>query len=122
MRRLMRLVVEKGTAKSSNVPGYVVGGKTGTAEKIVSGRYKRDARISSFVGAFPMNAPRFVVYAMLDEPKGNKATHGYATAGWVVAPAVGRIVTRLASLYGISPIDDAAPALQEQMFINVAVR
>jgi cell division protein FtsI (penicillin-binding protein 3) len=122
MRRLMRLVVEKGTAKSSNVPGYVVGGKTGTAEKIVNGRYKRDARISSFVGAFPMNAPRFVVYAMLDEPKGNKATHGYATAGWVVAPAVGRMITRLAALQGISPVDDAEPAIHEQMFINAAVR
>lgn len=122
MRRLMRLVVEKGTAKSSNVPGYLVGGKTGTAEKIVNGRYKKDARISSFVGAFPMTAPRFVVYAMLDEPKGNKSTAGYATAGWVVAPAMGRIVTRLASLYGIAPVDDAAPALQEQMFINASIR
>jgi cell division protein FtsI (penicillin-binding protein 3) len=122
MRRLMRLVVERGTAKSSNVPGYLVGGKTGTAEKIVNGRYKKDARISSFVGAFPMNAPRFVVYAMLDEPKGNKATLGYATAGWVVAPAVGRIVTRMASLYGIAPVDDNAPALTEQLFINASIR
>jgi cell division protein FtsI (penicillin-binding protein 3) len=122
MRRLMRLVVERGTAKSSNVPGYLVGGKTGTAEKIVNGRYKKDARISSFVGAFPMNAPRFVVYAMLDEPKGNKATLGYATAGWVVAPAVGRIVTRIASLYGIAPVDDNAPALTEQLFINASIR
>jgi cell division protein FtsI (penicillin-binding protein 3) len=122
MRKLMRLVVERGTAKSSNVPGYLVGGKTGTAEKIVNGRYKRDARISSFVGAFPMNAPRFVVYAMLDEPKGNKATLGYATAGWVVAPAVGRMVTRMASLYGIAPVDDSAPALQEQLFINASIR
>ncbi|HEX2114558.1 MAG TPA: penicillin-binding protein 2, partial [Alphaproteobacteria bacterium] len=122
MRRLMRLVVEKGTAKSSNVPGYLVGGKTGTAEKIVNGRYKKDARISSFVGAFPMNAPRFVVYAMLDEPKGNKATLGYATAGWVVAPAMGRIVTRIASLYGIAPVDDNAPELQEQLFINASIR
>jgi cell division protein FtsI (penicillin-binding protein 3) len=122
MRRLMRLVVEKGTAKSSNVPGYLVGGKTGTAEKIVNGRYKRDARISAFVGAFPMNQPRFVVYAMLDEPKGNKSTYGYATAGWVVAPAVGKMITKIASLYGIAPVDDNAPALQEQLFINVAVR
>jgi cell division protein FtsI (penicillin-binding protein 3) len=122
MRRLMRLVVEKGTAKSSNVPGYLVGGKTGTAEKIVNGRYKRDARVSSFVGAFPMNQPRFVVYAMLDEPKGNKATYGYATAGWVVAPAMGRMITKIASLYGIAPVDDNTPALQEQLFINVAVR
>jgi cell division protein FtsI (penicillin-binding protein 3) len=122
MRRLMRLVVEKGTAKSSNVPGYLVGGKTGTAEKIVNGRYKRDARISAFVGAFPMNQPRFVIYAMLDEPKGNKSTYGYATAGWVVAPAVGKMITKIASLYGIAPVDDNAPALQEQLFINVAVR
>jgi cell division protein FtsI (penicillin-binding protein 3) len=122
MRRLMRLVVEKGTAKTSNVPGYLVGGKTGTAEKIVNGRYKRDARISAFIGAFPMNAPRFVIYAMLDEPKGNKSTFGYATAGWVVAPAVGKMITRIAALYGISPVDDSSPALQEQFFINVAVR
>jgi cell division protein FtsI (penicillin-binding protein 3) len=122
MRRLMRLVVEKGTAKSSNVPGYLVGGKTGTAEKIVNGRYKRDARISAFVGAFPMNAPRFVIYAMLDEPKGNKSTFGYATAGWVVAPAVGRMITKIAALYGIAPVDDSAPALQQQLFINAAVQ
>jgi cell division protein FtsI (penicillin-binding protein 3) len=122
MRKLMRLVVEKGSGKSSDVPGYVVGGKTGTAEKIVNGRYKRDTRISSFVGAFPMNAPRFVVYAMLDEPKGNKSTHGYATAGWVVAPTVGRIVTRVASLYGIAPVDENAPAIHEQLLVNVAVR
>lgn len=122
MRRLMRLVVEKGTGKSSNVPGYLVGGKTGTAEKIVNGRYRRDARISSFVGAFPMNAPRFVVYAMLDEPKGNKSTYGYATAGWVVAPAVGRIVSRVAALYGIAPIDEAAPELKDQLFVNVAAQ
>jgi cell division protein FtsI (penicillin-binding protein 3) len=122
MRRLMRLVVEKGTAKSSNVPGYLVGGKTGTAEKIVNGRYKRDARISAFLGAFPMNEPRFVIYAMLDEPKGNKSTFGYATAGWVVAPAVGRMITKLAALHGIAPVDDSAPALQQQLFLNVAVR
>jgi cell division protein FtsI (penicillin-binding protein 3) len=122
MRRLMRLVVEKGTAKSSNVPGYLVGGKTGTAEKIVNGRYKRDARISAFIGAFPINQPRFVLYAMLDEPKGNKATFGYATAGWVVAPAVGKMITRIAALHGISPVDDSSPTLQEQLFINVAVR
>src|SRR6185436_9282548 len=114
MRRLMRLVVEKGTAKSSNVPGYLVGGKTGTAEKIVNGRYKHDARISAFVGAFPMNQPRFVLYAMLDEPKGNKSTYGYATAGWVVAPAVQRIVQRVAALHGLPPTDDQAPEVRDQ--------
>jgi cell division protein FtsI (penicillin-binding protein 3) len=122
MRRLMRLVVDKGTAKSANVPGYLVGGKTGTAEKIVNGAYKKDTRISSFVGAFPMNQPRFLLYMMLDEPKGNKSTYGYATAGWVVAPSIQRIVQRVAALYGIEPVDEAAPGVRDQMFINVAVR
>jgi cell division protein FtsI (penicillin-binding protein 3) len=122
MRRLMRLVVDKGTAKSANVPGYLVGGKTGTAEKIVNGAYKKDARISSFVGAFPMNSPKFLVYMMLDEPKGNKSTYGYATAGWVVAPSIQRIVQRIAALYGIEPVDETAPTVRDQVFVNVAVR
>jgi len=124
MRALMRLVVERGSGKSANVPGYAVGGKTGTAEKIVKGRYHRDMRISSFAGAFPMNAPRFVIYAMLDEPKGNKATHGYATAGWVVAPLVGRLVNQIAAIYGVPPVDENAPEFQfrDQTLINVAVR
>jgi cell division protein FtsI (penicillin-binding protein 3) len=122
MRRLMRLVVERGTGKPASVPGYLVGGKTGTAEKIVNGRYAKNARISSFVGAFPMNAPRFVILTMLDEPKGSKATFGFATGGWVAAPAVGRLVARLAPIAGIGPVDENAPELREQMFINAAVR
>jgi cell division protein FtsI (penicillin-binding protein 3) len=122
MRALMRLVVERGSGKSANVPGYAVGGKTGTAEKIVKGRYHRDMRISSFAGAFPMNAPRFVIYAMLDEPKGNKSTHGYATAGWVVAPLVGRLVNQIAAIYGVPPVDESAPEFRDQTLINVAVR
>lgn len=124
VRTLMRLVVERGTGKSANAPGYMVGGKTGTAEKIVKGRYHRDMRISSFVGAFPMNAPRFVLYAMLDEPKGNKSTLGYATAGWVVAPLVGRLVNQIAALYGLPAVDETeASAFRDQMgLINVAVR
>jgi len=122
MRAMMRLVVERGSGKAANVPGYAVGGKTGTAEKIVKGRYHKDMRISSFVGAFPMHAPRFVVYAMLDEPKGNKSTHGYATAGWVVAPLVGKLVNQIAAIYGIPPVDENAPEFRDQMLINVAVR
>jgi cell division protein FtsI (penicillin-binding protein 3) len=81
-------------------------------------------RISSFVGAYPMNAPRFVLYAMLDEPKGNKSTLGYATAGWVVAPLVGRLVNQVAALYGLPAVDETeASAFRDQMGpINVAVR
>lgn len=101
MRKLLRLVVTEGTGKNAEAKGYMVGGKTGTAEKSVNGRYDRSKLISSFVGAFPMNDPRYVVMVMVDEPKGNKKSYGYATAGWVAAPAVSRIVTSTASVLGL---------------------
>ena len=95
MRRLLRLVVENGTGRNANAKGYLVGGKTGTAEKPGrDGAYRRKALLSSFVAAFPVNDPRYVVLAMVDEPKGNKSSYGYATGGWVAAPAVKRIVER----------------------------
>nr|MDJ0896059.1 penicillin-binding protein 2 [Alphaproteobacteria bacterium] len=103
LRHLMRIVVEKGTGKNAQAEGYVVGGKTGTAEKNLAGRYQRKALISSFVAAFPMDAPRYVVLAMLDEPKGTKETFGYATGGWVAAPVVGRAIARIGPLLGIAP-------------------
>jgi cell division protein FtsI (penicillin-binding protein 3) len=124
----MRLVVRYGTGRKADVPGYLVGGKTGTAEKLVGGRYRRDARISSFVGVFPIDAPRYVVLAMIDEPKGNKSTLNYATGGWVAAPVVGRVVSRLAPLFGIAPKMDEelevkwkppAPAIKKPLFIAV---
>jgi cell division protein FtsI (penicillin-binding protein 3) len=128
LRGLMRLVVRYGTGRKADVPGYQVGGKTGTAEKLIAGRYRRDARISSFVGAFPIDAPRYVVLAMIDEPKGNKSTLNYATGGWVAAPVVGRLITRLASLYGIAPrVDEElevkwrppAPTIKKPLFVAV---
>ncbi len=109
MRHLMRLVVTEGTGKNASAPGYLVGGKTGTAEKQGNGGYRKKALISSFVGAFPIDKPRFVVLAMLDEPKGNKRTFNYATGGWVAAPVVGRMVSRIASVYGILPREGEAP-------------
>lgn len=103
MRTLMRRVVQEGTGKNADVPGYAVGGKTGTAEKNLAGHYRRKALISSFVGAFPMDAPRFVVLAVLDEPVGDKSTFNYATGGWIAAPVVRRVVERMAPLLGIGP-------------------
>ncbi|MGE3771066.1 MAG: penicillin-binding transpeptidase domain-containing protein, partial [Bdellovibrionales bacterium] len=104
MRHLMRLVVTDGTAKGAEAPGYEVGGKTGTSEKLVNGRYKKDARMSSFVGAFPMRDPRYVLFVMVDEPKPTKKTFGYATGGWVAAPVIGRIVQQMAPILGIPPL------------------
>ena len=70
---------------------------------MVGGRYRDDRLISSFVAAFPMDAPRYVLLAVLDEPKGNEATSYFATAGWTAAPVVGRMVKRMAPLVGIQP-------------------
>ena len=105
MRQLLRLNAVEGTGKNADVPGYEVGGKTGTAEKPSRGGYRQKALISSFVGAFPMNDPKFVILVSIDEPKGTKDTYGFATAGWVAAPSVKIIIEGMASLYGILPGD-----------------
>ena len=107
MRQLMRLVVTDGTGGNADVKGYRVGGKTGTAEKNINGRYDHKKLISSFLGFFPMEAPRYAVFVMVDEPKGNKQSYGYATAGWVAAPAVGKVVESMAPMVGIEPVMSA---------------
>lgn len=104
MRQLMRLVVTRGTGKKADAEGYLVGGKTGTADKLVNGKYARDARVSSFAGAFPMNNPRYAVFVMIDEPKGNADTYNYATGGWVAAPAVRQVVEQIGPMLGIAPV------------------
>lgn len=103
MRQLMRMVVSEGTGRKANVPGYEVGGKTGTAEKAAHGGYRKKAVLSSFVAAFPMDDPRYVVVAMVDEPQGTKETYGFITAGWNAAPTAGRIIAQIAPMLGVSP-------------------
>ena len=118
MRRLMRLVVEHGTGTMAAAPGYVVGGKTGTADK-VSGRHYADRKLlSSFVGVFPINDPKYLVLTMVDEPHPNKQSHGYATAGWTVAPATSRIVQRIAPLLGVQPVDESSPEVQKGLMVE----
>ncbi|MBR0674502.1 peptidoglycan D,D-transpeptidase FtsI family protein, partial [Neoroseomonas soli] len=111
MRRLMRLVVTDGSGRSAEVPGYFVGGKTGTAQKTgPRGGYLENKRIAAFVGAFPMYAPRYAVYVMVDEPKPNARSHGFATAGWVAAPAAGMVISRIAPILGMLP-EPATPEI-----------
>ena len=113
----MRLVVEHGTGRKASAEGYLVGGKTGTADKPNRGGYSRRALISSFVGAFPMNDPRYVVLVTLDEPRGNKSTHGYATGGWVSAPVVKSIIERAAPLLRVQPTDESSPKVKNGLSI-----
>ena len=74
--------------------------------------------MSSFVGAFPMTAPRYVVFAMIDEPTGNKKTFGYATGGWVAAPVVGKVIARIGPMLGVAPLDADAPDIRRQMTVE----
>lgn len=103
IRELMRLVVTSGTGGNADTHGYLVGGKTGTAEKPEGGRYNHHALISTFAGAFPMNNPRYVIVVTLDEPKGTKATFGFATGGWVAAPVVRNVVRAIGPMLGVYP-------------------
>ena len=105
MRNLLRLVVERGTGSRAATPGYRVGGKTGTAEKVGAGGYQSRALISSFVGVFPIAEPRYVVFVLLDEPKGNKSTFNFASGGWTAAPIVSRVIARIGPLLGIEPAE-----------------
>ncbi|WP_208539290.1 peptidoglycan D,D-transpeptidase FtsI family protein [Algihabitans albus] len=109
MNWLLRLVVKHGTTGKADAEGYRVGGKTGTADKLAAGGgYAVDKRIASVLSAFPMDNPRYVVMAMVDEPKPTDYSFGYATGGWVAAPVVKSVVERMAPLLGIEP--QAEPA------------
>ena len=110
MRWMMRQVVQMGSGRKADAAGYLVGGKTGTADKLKNGSYQRGSRIASFVSAFPMNDPRYVVFAMVDEPKGTKKTFGHASGGWVAAPVVKEIVERIGPLLGVEPLPAEAVA------------
>jgi len=103
MRALLRLVVTDGTGRKADAPGYRVGGKTGTAEKIVGGHYTSNAVVTTFAGVFPMDEPRYVVVAMLDEPKSTAATYGFHTAGWNVAPVISKVISRIGPMLGVMP-------------------
>ncbi|MDP1724694.1 MAG: penicillin-binding protein 2 [Alphaproteobacteria bacterium] len=116
--KLMRSVVLEGTGRKAAVPGYLVAGKSGTAEKIKNGRYSKTANLASFIGAFPIHAPRYVVFVMIDEPKGTKETAGYATGGWIGSPLAGRVIKRIAPILGIQPVDENDPSILKRTLVN----
>ncbi|MEM7197314.1 MAG: penicillin-binding protein 2, partial [Pseudomonadota bacterium] len=104
IRKLLRLNAIKGSGKRANISGYLVGGKTGTSEKLIDGKYDEDRLLSSFVAAFPINAPQYVVYVMLDEPKEAPGEDIRPTGGAVAAPVAGRIIARLGPILQIAPL------------------
>jgi len=112
MRYLMRLNVEKGTAGKADVAGYYIGGKTGTADKVVFGRYSKTRVLTDFMAVLPADQPRYLLLIMLDEPKALTETHGFTTSGWNAVPTGGAVVARIAPLLGIEPRLDLPPADQ----------
>ena len=127
MRQMLRLIVQRGTGRKGDAPGYRVGGKTGTAEAAVAGGYDRSRNVATFAAAFPMDAPRYVVLAMLDSPLGTKETSGWKTAAWNTAPVVGRTIARVGAMLGVVPeqrrdidVSDILPTLWQDPSVKPA--
>jgi cell division protein FtsI (penicillin-binding protein 3) len=113
MRGLLRYVVTNGTGKQADVPGYDVGGKTGSAEKNLTGAMSPTRLLTSFCGVFPIDNPRYLVFVMLDEPHGTKETHGLALAGWTAAPLAGKVIARIAPMLGMPTSTPIVTATKE---------
>jgi len=110
MRFLMRLNAEIGTARKADVKGYYIGGKTGTAEKVVNGRYAKKRVLTAFTAILPADKPKYQLLIMLDEPQPLKETYGFITSGWNAVPTAGNVITRIGPLLGIEPRYDLPPA------------
>ena len=107
MLTIMRANVTGGSGKTANIPGLSVGGKTGTGEKYdpaIRG-YNHQRQVSSFAAVFPtegaMEADRYFVLILMDEPHGTAKTFGFSTGGWVATPAVGKVIDRIAPFLGV---------------------
>ncbi|MGV7214313.1 peptidoglycan D,D-transpeptidase FtsI family protein [Bradyrhizobium sp. UFLA05-112] len=110
MRYLMRLNAEVGTAKKADVPGYYIGGKTGTAEKVINGHYAKKRVLNAFTAILPADNPKYQLLIMLDEPQPLKETYGLITSGWNAVPTGGKVIERIAPLLGIEPRFNLPPS------------
>jgi cell division protein FtsI (penicillin-binding protein 3) len=119
MRYVMRLNAEKGSAKRAEVQGYFVGGKTGTAEKVIGGRYSKDKLLTTFMAIAPSDKPKYLFLTVFDEPQRLPETFGFATAGWNAAPVTGKIIERVAPLLGLPPRPDGPEAAPFPLMVRL---
>lgn len=112
IRYLLRLNSLEGSGRKASPDGYRVGGKTGTAEKVVDGKYSDDKLLNVFASAFPMDAPQFAMVILVDEPIKEDERSGH-TAAWNAGAVTGRIIERVAPMLGIVPNLD--PELDAQL-------
>lgn len=122
VRRLMRDVVTHGTGIFGRVPGYFVGGKTGTSQVVRDGGYRHHTNLAGFLAAFPINAPRYALYVMLDAPHANALSQGYSTGGEISAPVVARTIGRIAPMLGLLPVTDPAERATIQKTIELPLQ
>ena len=124
MRKLARAVVTHpdGSGKKADAYGYLVGGKTGTAEIISNtGGFKKNANLSSFIGAFPINDPKFLVLVLIEEPKPQfqKLKHRFTTGGQVAAPVVRKIIQKIAPILNVQPIVKNLPKIEQTLKLDI---
>ena len=103
LRYLMRVNAEKGSAKAVDIRGYFVGGKTGTADKIIHGHYAKDRVFTTFMAIAPSDKPKYLFLTLMDEPEGLPETHGYRTAAWNSGAVTGKIIERTANMLNLPP-------------------
>ncbi len=120
MLRLLRRVVVEGSGKNANVEGYEVAGKTGTANKLVDGKYINGKVITSFLATFPASNPQYALLVVLDEPQAIKETWGFVTSGWNTVPTANNIIKAIAPQLNIKGneelIDNSKKRLLEASF------
>jgi cell division protein FtsI (penicillin-binding protein 3) len=110
MRYIMRLNGERGSARKADIPGYMVGGKTGTAEKVINGRYAKNKNFTTFTAIAPSDKPRYLFLAIYDEPKGYAESGGYSTAAWNAGVTTGKVIERAAPILGMAPRFEPPPS------------
>ncbi len=103
MRYVLRLNAEKGSATKAAIAGFYVGGKTGTAEKVINGRYSKTKNLTTFTAVYPMDNPRYLFLTIIDEPQATPETYGFTTSGWNAAPVTGNVIERVAPMLSVPP-------------------
>ncbi len=117
VQKMLRLTAKYGFAEKANVDEYLVGAKTGTPEKILqTGGYNKKVNTPTSIAAFPINDPKYIVFVLIDEPKGNALNKGFATGGMVAAPIIGNIIKSLAPVLNVAPVEQGEKAVIENTY------